>query len=91
MRANQLRLWLSSAAYVLMQTLRAHALKNTPLERARCDTIRLKLFKIGVLVRTTVRRVWFSWAESYPYRAWFAAAWQNLPAWRPTSARAAPA
>jgi hypothetical protein len=91
MRANQLRLWLSSAAYVLLQTLRRHALRNTPLERARCDTIRLKLFKIGVLVRTTVRRIWFSWAESYPYHSWFAAAWENLQAWRPPPTRAAPA
>jgi hypothetical protein len=47
MRANQLRLWLSSVAYVLVQALRQHGLKDTPLAQARCDTVRLKLLKIG--------------------------------------------
>src|SRR5207249_8107273 len=60
MRANQLRLWLSSAAYVLLQILRQHGLKETPLAQARCDTIRLKLLKIGAVIRVSVRRVWFS-------------------------------
>lgn len=91
MRANQLRLWLSSVAYVLMQTLRERALPETPLAQARCDTIRLKLFKIGALVRTTVRRVWFSYAESYPYRTWFVRAWENLRAWRTPLLHPAPA
>src|SRR5258708_37589697 len=56
MRANQLRLWLSSAAYVLLAALRQHGLKGTSLAQARCDTIRLKLLKIGAVVRVTVRR-----------------------------------
>ena len=53
MRANQLRLYLSSAAYMLM-----HALQRTPLARAQCQTIRLKLLKIDAQVRLTVRHVW---------------------------------
>src|SRR3972149_4204292 len=65
MRANQLRLWLSSVAYVLMQALREHGLCHTPLAKARCDTIRLKLLKIGASVRVTVRRVWVSLGESH--------------------------
>ncbi len=67
MRANQLRLWLSSVADVLMQVLREHGLKETPLARARCDSIRLKLFKVGAVVTISVRRVWFSLSERYPY------------------------
>ncbi len=68
MRANQLRLWLSNAAYVLLQVPRQHGLKETPLAAARCDTIRLKLLKIGAIVRVSIRRVWFSLAHSYPYQ-----------------------
>ena len=81
MRANQLRLWLSSVAYVLMQALRQHGLKDTPLAAARCDTIRLKLLKIGAIVRVSVRRVWFSLAESYPYQAIFQQVFDNLRRW----------
>src|SRR3990170_4019489 len=60
MRANQLRLWLSSAAYTLLAALRQFGLQDTEMATARCDTIRLKLLKLGALVRTTVRRVWIS-------------------------------
>jgi len=91
MRANQLRLWLSSAAYVLMQALRQQALCGTPLARARCDTIRLKLFKIGAVVRVTVRRVWFALAESYPYQAVFAQAYDQLLGWQLPRPSPAPA
>jgi len=82
MRANQLRLWLSSVAYVLMQALRQHGLKDTPLSQARCDTIRLKLLKIGAIVRVSVRRVWFSLASSCPYQAAFAQVFDNLCRWQ---------
>ena len=82
MRANQLRLWLSSAAYVLLAALRQHGLKNTSLQQARCDTIRLKLLKIGAVVRVTVRRVWFALAESCPYQAIFTQVFANLNQWR---------
>jgi hypothetical protein len=91
MRANQLRLWLSSAAYVLVQALRQHGLKDTQLAQARCDTIRLKLLKIGAIVRVTVRRVWFSLASSCPYQAIFAQVFDNLSRWQLPRARAAPA
>ena len=63
MRANQLRLWLSSVAYTLLTALRQFGLQDTPMATARCDTIRLKLLKLGALVRTTVRRVWISLSE----------------------------
>ena len=65
MHANQLRLYFSSFAYVLMQTLRRLALQGTALARAQCDTIRLKLLKVGVQVRISVRKVWLAFAESY--------------------------
>ena len=73
MRANQLRLYLSSAAYMLMHALRRLGLKQTPLARAQCQTIRLKLLKIGAQVRLTVRHVWISMSEAYPYSEVFAA------------------
>jgi hypothetical protein len=57
MRANQLRLWLSGVACTLLQALRQLGLANTELAHARCDTIRLKLLKIGARMRVTVRRV----------------------------------
>ncbi len=69
--ANQFRLLLSTFAYVLMDELRRDYLKGTELEKAQCDTIRLKLFKIAARVRVTVRRVWFHLSTSYPYQALF--------------------
>jgi len=92
MRANQLRLWLSSVAYTLLQALRQFGLQQTPLAKARCDTIRLKLLKIGALVRVSVRRVYFALASSYPYQTLFAQVLGNLQAWQPLPPpRAAPA
>ncbi len=78
MRANQLRLWLSSVAYVLLQRLREVALEETELAHARCDTIRLKLLKIGAQVRVTFRKVWVSLAECYPWRSLFEQVLANL-------------
>jgi Transposase DDE domain group 1 len=66
MRSNQLRLYFSSFAYILMQTLRRLGLQGTELAQAQCDTIRLKLFKIGAQIEVTVRKVWISFSESYP-------------------------
>ncbi len=80
MRANQLRLYLSSAAYILMHALRRLGLKNTDLARAQCQTIRLKLLKIGAQVRVTVRNIWISLAGGYPYADTFAAVVANLQA-----------
>jgi hypothetical protein len=71
MRSNQLRLYFSSFAYVLMQTLRRLGLTGTALAKAQCDTIRLKLFKIGAHIRLSVRRVCIAFSESYPYAELF--------------------
>jgi len=83
MRANQLRLWFSSVAYTLLQVIRQFGLRGTKLARARCDTIRLKLLKLGALVRVTVRRVWVSLSESCPYQTLFATVHANLTRWLP--------
>ena len=71
MWSNQLRLYFSSMAYVLLQTLRRTALAGTELEKAQCGTIRRKLLKIGAQIRVTVRKVWVSLASGYPYAALF--------------------
>ena len=71
MRSNQLRLYFSSFAYILMQRLRQLGLNGTELAQAQCDTIRLKLFKIGAQIAVTVRKVWISFSESYPYLGLF--------------------
>lgn len=84
MRSNQLRLYFSSFAYVLMQTLRRLGLKDTALARAQCDTIRLKLFKIGAHIRISVRRVRIAFSESYPYAELF---WQVLRTLQPMPLR----
>ena len=57
MRANQLRLWFASMAYVLLCALRRIGLHDTDFAEATCGTIRLKLLKIGALVRISVRRI----------------------------------
>jgi hypothetical protein len=78
MRANQTRLWFSSVAYLLMQAVRRLALKGTQMEKAQCQTIRLKLLKIGAQVKITVRKVWVSLAEGCPYQELFLRAHANL-------------
>lgn len=69
--ANQFRLLLSSAAYVLMQALRREALPGTELAEAQVGTIRLKLLKVAARVVVSVRRSVFHLAGSYPYRELF--------------------
>ena len=78
MRANQLRLWFASMAYVLLCALRRLALPHTQFAKATCGTIRLKLLKIGALVRTSVRRITLAMASSYPYQRDFALAHAQL-------------
>jgi hypothetical protein len=78
MRANQIRLWFSSVAYLLVQAVRRLALKGTEMEKAQCGTIRLKLLKIGAQVKITVRKVWVSLAEGCPYQDIFLRAHANL-------------
>ena len=69
MRANQLRLWFASMAYVLICALRRIGLSHTQFARASCGTIRLKLLKIGALVRTSVRRIKLAMPTAFPYQA----------------------
>jgi Transposase DDE domain group 1 len=78
MRANQLRVYLSAMAYTLVCGLRRLGLKATELAQAQAATIRTKLFKIGALVRVSVRRVWLSMASSYPWQGVFRQVWSNL-------------
>jgi len=78
MRANQLRLWFASMAYVLLNRLRELALAGTELANATVGTIRLKLLKIGALVKLSVRRVRIAMASGYPYQDVFAHAYGAL-------------
>ena len=80
MRSNQIRLYFSSLAYGLMEALRRLGLKQTELAPAQCATIRLKLLKIGALIRITVRKVWVSLAGGYPYQELFAQVYAQLRA-----------
>jgi hypothetical protein len=83
MRANQVRLFCSSVAYVLLEALRRLGLAGTELAEAQCQTIRLKLLKIGALVRVTVRKVWAKLSGSSPYAAVFRRVHANLARLRP--------
>jgi len=74
MKANQLRLWFASMAYVLLDSLRRLALQATDLADATCGTIRRKLLKIGARVTISVRRIKFAMASGCPYKAVFATA-----------------
>lgn len=68
MRANQLRLWFAAMAYVLVDSLRRIGLAKTDLARATCGTIRLRLLKIGALVRISVRRVTVAMSSAWPWQ-----------------------
>ena len=68
MRANQLRLWFASFAYVLLEALRRIGLRHTQFANATCGTIRLKLLKIGAQVRKSVRRIKIAMASACPYQ-----------------------
>jgi hypothetical protein len=78
MKANQLRLWLSSMAYVLVDTLRRIGLAGTEMANATCGTIRLRLLKIGALVKTSVRRIKIAMASGCPYQDIYAAVHARL-------------
>lgn len=67
MRSNQLRLYFSSLAYVLISELRRVGLKGTQLANAQVGTIRTKLFKIGAFIRVSVRRIYLVFSSGYPY------------------------
>jgi hypothetical protein len=89
MRANQLRLWFASMAYVLLCALRRIGLHHTPFANASCGTIRLKLLKIGALVRISVRRIKIAMASGCPAAAAWCGAAVRLNA--AASARGSPA
>lgn len=85
MRANQLRLWMSAVAYVLLCAIRQYGLKDTELDQAQCDTIRLKLLKIGARIRISVRRVWLSLSAAYPWKHLLAQVLKNLNTFLPAA------
>jgi Transposase DDE domain group 1 len=78
LRANQLRLYLATMAYILVSGLRRLGLKATALADAQVSTIRTKLLKIGAQIRVTVRKVWVSMASSYPWQLLYQQVWTNL-------------
>ena len=78
MRANQLRIYFSSVAYMLIAALRLLGLEDTEMANARADTIRTKLLKIGARVRVTARKVWVSFTSACPYAELFATVLRNL-------------
>ena len=79
-KANQLRLWLSSFAYVLIEALRRIGLRKTAFAVATAGSIRLKLIKIGALITTSVRRVKVAMSSAHPYQTEFIAAFRALGA-----------
>ena len=89
MRANQLRLWLASLAYILLCAVRRIGLHHTAFCKVSCGTIRLKLLKIGARVRVSVRRIKFAMASSCPVAAVWGRAATRLNA--AASARGSPA
>jgi Transposase DDE domain group 1 len=78
MRANQLRLWFASMAYVLLCALRRIGLPHTQFAEATCGTIRLKLLKIGALVRISVRRIKVAMSSACPWQDEFVLAHARL-------------
>jgi hypothetical protein len=78
MKANQLRLYFSALAYTLVESLRRLGLKSTAWAEAQVDTIRLKLLKIGAIVRISVRRVRLQLSSAYPWKDIYAAAFHAL-------------
>jgi hypothetical protein len=78
MRANQMRLYLSAMAYILVSGLRRLGLRATALAEAQVSTIRTRLLKIGAQIRVTVRKVWISMASSYPWQGLYQQVWTNL-------------
>ena len=78
MRGNQLRLYFSALAYTLVEALRRLALKGTEWAEAQVDTVRRKLFKIGAIVRVSVRRIVLEMSSAYPWKDIYARAYQAL-------------
>ncbi|MEM8868725.1 MAG: IS1380 family transposase [Verrucomicrobiota bacterium] len=81
MASNQLRLWFSAFAHLMLSQLQAAALVGTRLEKATIGTLRLRLFKIAARVKISVRRIRFELAQGCPDQHDFARVWKNLQAW----------
>jgi hypothetical protein len=90
MRANQVRLYLSTVAYIVLRALREFGLRGTELAQAQCGSIRLKLLKIGGVIRVTVRRVVVALSEACPFREVFVQVWENLQRLRESARVATP-
>ena len=82
MPSNQLRMYLSAFAYIILEVLRREGLKGTRYEMAQCHTIRLMLLKIGTVVKMSMRRVRLSFPESYPHAELFSRALEKLQGMR---------
>jgi len=78
LRANQLRLYFSSLAHVLVHALRRLALAGTEWATAQVNTIRLRVLKVAAEVRISARRIWLRCSQAYPWKHLFAAAWSAL-------------
>jgi hypothetical protein len=78
MQVNQLRLWFASFAYILLAELRRLGLQGSTESRARCQTIRLKLFKIGARVKVSRRRIWIYLSSACPNQGLFAYVFDRL-------------
>jgi Transposase DDE domain group 1 len=78
MRANQVRLCLATTAYLILRALRQYGLPQTELASAQCNTIRVKLLKLGAVIRVTVRNVWVALSEAYPFQEVFRRVGENL-------------
>jgi len=86
MRANQLRLWLSSVAYILITELRRIGLAGTELARAQAGTLRVRLLKIAAVIRRSTRRIYVSLSSAHPAQAIFAEVLARLRALPPRAA-----
>jgi hypothetical protein len=75
---NQLRLYFSALAYTLIEALRRLALKGTEWAQAQVDTLRRKLFKIGAIVRISVRRIRLQMSSAYPWKDLYTRAFNAL-------------
>ena len=83
MRANQVRLCLATVAYIVLRALRQYGLAETELAQAQCNTIRVRLLKIGAVIGVHVRRVTVALSEAYPLRELFVGVWEKLRAVAP--------
>ncbi len=81
MASNQLRLWFSEFAHLMLSQLQTIALPATRLEKATIGTLRLRLFKIAARIKLSVRRIRFELAGACPDQDVFAQVWKNLQAW----------